>query len=266
MKTTSLLLTLCWFVLPATLSAQIGGSVFEITKKAQQEAKGEADDAAEKAKEEHAMENITKGLEAFGQSLSESSEMPMEIRCINLMGDHALNMYLVQHKIESANSCKAKKQLLEMQALQVLSAGTRIYCPEELYSDVVYYGTSILELYFSLKSQNYIPGTRELEDSLDNIKEASLVFGNPYSLNLNTLLTLDKDYKSYDKEGLLDLDALLLDLLDYESIPESDVEWQNKKKDFFTELMNYITYFDSPIFMLKRSNQINFTIENLPCK
>lgn len=265
MKTTYLLLILCWFVLPSTLSAQIGGSVFEITKKSRQEAKGEADDAAEKAKEEYAIENINKGLEALGQSLSESSEMPMEIRCINLMGDHALNMYLVQHKIESANSCNAKKQLLEMQALQVLSAGTRIYCPEELYSDVVYYGTSILELYFSLKSQDYIPGTRELEDSLNNIKEASLVFGNPYSLSLNIFLTLDKDYKSYDKEGL-DLDALLLDLLDYESIPESDVEWQNKKKDLFTDLMNYITYFDSPIFMLKRSNQINFIIENLPCK
>ncbi|PKA84469.1 hypothetical protein ATE92_2659 [Ulvibacter sp. MAR_2010_11] len=256
MKIRNLLLVFFMATMPVAIVAQapIGGSVFEITQNAQKEAKGEADDAAD-------MENFEKGLEALGISLGETSEMPVEIRCIKLMGDHAINMALVQSKIESPNSCLAKKELLEMQALQVLSAGTRIYCPEELYSQLGYYGRSIIELYVLGKSDNNEPGFKELKEALDKIQEAAVLFGNPYAKNpVNFIRAMDEDYKLYASRGG-DIDAFIKKILDL-----NDTQWKSIQEEFFTQLLDYITYFDSPIFMLKRSNQINYLLENLPCK
>ncbi|RDK86966.1 hypothetical protein C8D94_102144 [Marinirhabdus gelatinilytica] len=218
MKTIVLIAAFVWFAVPHILYSQIGGSVFEVTRKAQKKAKGEADDEAEEAQEAEDMKNFEEGLENFSKELGDLGERPVEVNCMALLSFHAHSLTKQQELIESpVASCHKSKELLEAQALMLLSAGTQIYCPEELYADKLYYGRMILTIYFSVfieKDDHY----ELIKKAFKRLKEASLKFGNPHSEILRFYDYIQKEIlrRKENGENLEDFDAILKDAMGVE--------------------------------------------------
>ncbi|QIE58887.1 hypothetical protein G5B37_04710 [Rasiella rasia] len=132
-----ILLTIC-FTVPILANAQIGGSVFDAAKNA-------SSDATEDAKEKADRKAVEQGMQDFFGGINKMADKPMLVNCLSIMSEHARQLAELQNQFEQEEECKKKKEYIEAQSLAALSAGTIIYCPDELNSDKVMYGKKILE-------------------------------------------------------------------------------------------------------------------------
>ncbi len=258
MKALYILIGLLFFSLSMTSYAQI--NVFDIVE----DAKNERGDATGSAKEDLDRKALEEGMQRFFGDLNELDDLPVEIRCLVLMKTHHSKLLANQQEVDKAGNCKLTKNLLGMQALLVLSAGTQIYCPDEFNTDKEYYGRLILKKkYAYLMRSGY--NSEELGKAFYVLQKTSEEFGNPYSKIAGTfpfiLKELHERWMNDPDSGELDLDTILKI-----AFKLNEEEWNDQKEEYFSELIDYITYFHSPEFMAKRSGEINSLTQSLPCK
>ncbi|RFN57685.1 hypothetical protein [Marixanthomonas ophiurae] len=258
MKTLYIILGLFFLNLSTTSYAQI--SVFDIVE----DAKKERGDATDNAEEDADAKKMKEGMQKFFGGVNELEDLPMEIKCLTLMKSHQKRLLTNQKEIDNTKGCKKTKDLLEMQALLVLSAGTQIYCPDEFNTDKEYYGRLILKKkYAYLMRSGY--NSEELGKAFYVLQKTSEEFGNPYSKIAGTfpfiLKELHERWMNDPDSGELDLDTILKI-----AFKLNEEEWNDQKEEYFSELIDYITYFHSPEFMAKRSGEINSLTQSLPCE
>lgn len=257
MKPLCLILCLFSFALPTTYYAQI--NVFDIIEEAKEE-RGDATDAGEDDANTKALEE---GMQEFFGGLNEMSDNPLEVRCLILMRSHQTKLLVNQQEVDKAGNCKLTKDLLGMQALLVLSAGTQIYCPDEFNTDKEYYGRLILEKkYAYLMRKGY--NSEELTEAFYVLQKTSEEFGNPYAKIAGTFPFISKELrKRWENDG--DTGELDLDTILKNAFKLNEEEWNDQKEKYFSELIDYVTYFHSPEFMANRAKELDQQIKSLPC-
>jgi len=258
-----LYITICLLALSFTTVSfgQIGGSVFDVVNDATKKAKGESDDKAIADKEAQDLENFKKGLGVFSEELAKVGNTPMIENCLDIMVNHGYQLFKHQGLVVRARNCKVKKELLEAQALNLLSAGTKFFCPDELYSDPIKYGEEIIaffEPYANEKSPS--EGNATTDKAAELMRRHRLTggaFGNPYQLSLEGL-----------RDGLIEY---LNDIEDMGYAENEDV-WvdianeRGKRYELaLTYLIHYFSYYLSPKFIAKRTEEINAEIRELSC-
>ena len=264
MKQFYIVIGLLFFCLSITSYAQI--SVFDVIEDAKKE-RGDATDAAEEDADAKSMEDMQ---EFFGETLGmkDTGDKPMVGRCLDLMGDHAYKLAELQDQIEKTKDCKKKKELLEYQALLLLSAGTKFFCPDEFNTDHIKYGKEISEYFRPLfeilrglasdGGRDFVMEDGEIRDKIDEVFESNT------SEELKELAKAFLKFKyadrkfgnPYEKELFTEYGLFLVFLY-----PDS----QEITKRAWTELINYFNYFLSPEFMAKRSSEISSMRESLSC-
>tara|TARA_A100000171_G_C2140545_1_gene155528 strand:+ start:15327 stop:16139 length:813 start_codon:yes stop_codon:yes gene_type:complete len=250
------------FTAPFFANAQVGGSVFETVKKAQNEAKGEADNAADEAQEAEDLENFEKGLSVFSEELIKVSDKPMIENCLSIMVNHGYQLFRHQGLVVRAEECKVKKELLEAQALHLLSAGTKFFCPDELYSDIVKYSEEItLFIFPDFYHKDPSKRLRQSDVAHELMRRHQLTgdyFNNPYRTNLEMLRDGLREYfEDLEDSGFAENEDIWYDIAN-----EQGDDYQLALK----ALIDYFTYYLSPEFMVKRANEIEKEIKALPCK
>jgi|TARA_R100000479_G_scaffold51000_3_gene24239 hypothetical protein len=267
MKTLYIKLVLFFFSMSIASYAQI--SVFDIVEDAKKE-RGDATDAAEVEADAKAME----GMQQFFSEttgMKDTGDKPMAGRCLDVMGDHAYKLAELQDQIEKTKDCKKKKELLEYQALLILSGGTKFFCPDEFNSDHTKYGKEISE-YFKPLTELFVGF------QLDSIPE-DVIFNEEERKKFND--RMDEILESNTKEELQELVKTLLKFRYADeklenpyaaNLPGKRLMIIFYRQDLYftdeehwTMFMNYFTYFLSPQFMAKRSKEINSMIQSLPC-
>ena len=264
MKTLYITLVLFFFSMSTTSYAQI--SVFDIVEDAKKE-RGDATDAAEVEADAKATEGMQ---EFFSETtgMKDTGNKPMVGRCLDVMGDHAYKLAELQDQIEKTKDCKKKKELLEYQALLILSGGTKFFCPDEFNSDHIKYGKEISE-YFRPLFLILWGGDIEFDnDSSIEYSEIKDMIDEVFESNTNEELkelakaflkfqyASDKFGNPYEKD-LFNRKALIMVFL----YPDSE----EIELDGWNYFVNCFTYFLSPEFMTKRSREISSMRESFPC-
>lgn len=266
MKRIYLLLFSFWFVMPAIMYSQIGGSVFDVAKKEQQKATDAGKEASDKKaanQEANDMHNVLMAINEY-YPMNEYNDDQVEARCLKLIGDHAKELVESQKKVMIAKSCIARKTLLEHQALLILSAGTKMFCSDEFNSDKVYYGGLLIELTVAIPEEER---NTPLTHAYNNIVKAGVKFGNPYKKPFNILgqyidEVIEEIRRMKENGEEADLDEIFAKYVDF-----TDEQWEEFYFTKASELfVDYINYFMSPEFMATRAKEIADEIETLPCK
>lgn len=299
MKISNLLLVFFLIAIPLTIFAQtpIGGSVFDITKKAQ--------------KEDKEMKDFGEGLESFTKNLGIFRTESMVGKCLSIMSEHASSLAELQNQFEETDNCKKKKEYIEAQSLFLLSGGIIIYCPDELNSDKIRYGREMyefLEPYFFHIDENKIKADeireklKKLMDKEQKLKkelaEMGLLgvwfdpddpkpeivieyesIGFDIGITILELLAILPPADDKDSEETSLINEILSKFLYAQrkfgnkySIAQIFTKNTNNFKDieerdkFYSKIVDYFTYYLSPKeFMSKRAQEIAIISSNLPC-
>ncbi len=253
MKTKHKLIGLLIMTMPMVSLAQIGGSIFDNVKMDSTERK-----------------TLKGTYDFFSKEFTDFDGDTMVERCFKLMGDHAEKLTELQDQIENTDNCKKRKELLEYQALLLLTAGTKLFCPDELNSDKPRYAIEILQFIkplsdflienrkisvlsmeekFKVGPAYYEKMMKELRSNTElyeitelvlKFKKAEEKFGNPYTNRYNFVDWLI----STEEEYIRNLEA--------------DI------KDLFNPI-DYFTYTLNPAFIVKVTQKIDVMRRSLDC-
>lgn len=258
-----LYITTCFLVLSVTPVSfgQIGGSVFDVVNDATKKAKGESDDKAITDKEAKELEEFKKGLDVFSEELIKTNNKPMIENCLEIMINHGWQLLRHQGLIIEAGNCRLKKDLLEAQALNLLSAGTKFFCPDELYSDPIRYGEEIIAFFEPYTSSGGLfEGNVEAEKAAELLRRHKITgntFGNPYKISLEKMRDGLMEYlNDIEEMGQAENDDAWLDIVN---------ERGERYELALTYLIHYFSYYLSPEFIAKRTQEINAEIKALSC-